>query len=133
MAINDLSYPICNNSDRFDTDLSVGATSNNTGKAERKQRVLAFLVDAQLALPRLALWRNLAYNGADFTDSALKNYLRELREEGVIERIDAEQFAERTVQPSDDDPGYWVATSEGAERIERLREDQRSGIDTGHL
>jgi hypothetical protein len=106
------------------------------GKAERKQRVLAFLVDAQLALPRLALWRNLAYNGADFSDSALKNYLRELREEGVIERIDAQQFAARNVQPSNDDPGYWVATSEGAERIERLREDQRSGIegiDTGHL
>ncbi|WP_435069187.1 hypothetical protein [Haloplanus sp. C73] len=103
------------------------------GKQERKQRALAFLVDSRLALPRAPIFRNLSYQGADFSDSSLKNYLAELRDEGYVERIDAEKFAEGEVVVSDSDPGYWVATSEGREYIERIREDQRKDIDISHL
>jgi hypothetical protein len=103
------------------------------GKQERKQRVLAFLVDSRLALPRAPIYRNLAYQGADFSDSSLKNYLAELREEGYVERIDAEAFAKGDVIVSDSDPGYWLATSEGQEYVNRIREDQRRDIDTSHL
>jgi len=102
-------------------------------KEGRKQRVLAFLVDARLALPRKVLYRNMAYHGADFTDSAIKNYLRELREEGYIERIDANEFAEGNVVVSNEEPGYWIATTEGVDYIESIRADQRDEIDTSHL
>ena len=121
------------NTETFGADLSVAPDGGGVGKAERKQRVLAFLVDSRLALPRVALFRNLRYHGADFSDSSLHNYLRELREEGYVERIDAEAFAEGRVAVSDDDPGYWIATSDGFDYIERIRTDQRSEIDTGHL
>jgi len=102
-------------------------------KEDRKRRVLAFLVDSRLALPRKALFRNLRYQGADFSDGSLKNYLAELREEGVVERIDAEAFAEGRVVVSDDDPGYWLATSEGKEVIESERSTYQDDIDTSHL
>lgn len=102
-------------------------------KEDRKDRVLTFLVTTRLALPRLALYRNLRFRGADFADSSLKNYLAELREEGYVERIDADAYAEGRVVASNQDPGYWVATSAGADRVADEEQARASDIDTGHL
>lgn len=133
MAQTNEDYPISRNHDRFGDGNYHATDGGNVGKRERKHRVLAFLVDCRLALPRLALYRNLAYQGADFSDGSLKNYLRELREEGYVERIDADEFASGRVVVSDEDPGYWLVTSEGHEYIKSIRMDQRDDIDTGHL
>jgi len=133
MTDKSTSWPIPHPSDKFGGDIYKAADGSGVGKEERKQRVLAFLVDCRLAFPRKALFRNLTYQGADFSEASLKNYLRELRQEGYVERIDAEKFGEGSVIVSMDDPGYWVATSEGHERIENIREDQRNDIDTSHL
>lgn len=111
----------------------MGGNVDGVGKKERKERVLSFLVDSRLALPTVALYRNLSYHGADFTDNTLKNYLAELREEGYVERIDAEAYADGEIVVSDDDPGYWVATKAGMEHIEQIQADQRQDIDTDHL
>lgn len=133
MATNDKRFPISRNDDRFGAGNYHATDGGNVGKKERKHRVLAFLVDCRLALPRLALYRNLAYQGADFSDGSLKNYLKELREDGYVERIDAEAFASGRVVVSDEDPGYWIVTSKGQEYIEAIRMDQRDDIDTSHL
>jgi len=110
-----------------------GEDKTDVAKEDRKHRVLAFLVDSGMALPRKALFRNLKFQGADFSDSSLKNYLAELREESLVERVDAKAFAEGQVTPSDDDPGYWLATKDGVERIEEYRAEQENNIDTSHL
>lgn len=125
--------PISKKTDTFGGDLVPATDGDTVGKEDRKFRVLAFLVDSRLALPRLALYRNLTHHGADFSDSSLKNYLRELREEGYVTRIDAEAFGKGKVITSDEDPGYWLATVEGADHVDEMREDQRSEIDTSHL
>jgi len=133
MVVNAQNYPVCNSNDKFGGHFRVANDGGSMGKQERKQRVLAFLVDSRLALPRTPLYRNLAYNGADFSESSLQNYLRELRDEGYVERIDAEKFAKGTVVVSDDDPGYWIATSDGSDYIKTIRKDQRDEINTDHL
>lgn len=131
-GINPL-YPEPNPTENFGGDFAIASDGGDMTKEGRKQRVLAFLVDARLALPRRVLLRNMSYHGANFSESTIKNYLRELREEGYIERIDAEVFAEGKVVVSDGDPGYWIATTEGVDHIESIRADQRSDIDTSHL
>jgi len=110
-----------------------GGETPDVAKEDRKRRVLAFLVDSGMALPRKALFRNLRYQGADFSDSSLKNYLGELQEEGLVERVDANAFAEGRVEKTSKDPGYWLATGDGAEVIEDFRTDQEGDIDTDHL
>jgi hypothetical protein len=110
-----------------------GGNKADVAKEDRKRRVIAFLVDSGMALPRKALFRNLKFQGADFSDSSLKNYLGELREESLVERVDAKAFAEGRVTPSDDDPGYWIATGDGVERIQEYRAEQENDIDTSHL
>lgn len=127
------NWGIDSNSDRFGGDFRLAGDGGGMGKQERKQRVLAFLVDSRLALPMTPLFRNMKYNGADFSESSLNNYLAELRDEGYVERIDAEKFAEGVVVVSDDHPAYWIATSDGSEYIDRIREDQRDEISTDHL
>lgn len=102
------------------------------GKEERKRRVLSFLVETRIAMPRVVLFRNLSYRGAAFSESSVKNYLNELRAEGLVERIDAEAFANGQVRISNDDPGYWIATSEGVDLI-TTEAEQENDIDTSHL
>jgi DNA-binding transcriptional ArsR family regulator len=127
------SCPVGKNSDKFGTPFTDGGENEDVAKEDRKRRVLRFLVDSGLAMPRKVLFRNLRYRGADFSDSSIKNYLRELREEGLVERIDANQFEEGRVVVSDDDPGYWVATSEGDELVKSIDAEQSDDIDTSHL
>jgi hypothetical protein len=126
-------YPVSKMIDSFNTPICDGGNGDGMAKEDRKRRVLAFLVDSGMAMTRKVLYRNLRYNGADFSDSSLKNYLRELREEGLAERIDAEKFADRNIVRSDEDPGYWIATSEGAEEIKEYRQERNTEFDTGHL
>lgn len=123
--------PIPNDSDKSDNHFCNGNETEDVAKEDRKRRVLAFLVDTKLALPRSVLFRNLRHQGADFSDSSLKNYLGELREEGFIERIDADLYAEGQIKVSDDDPGYWIRTAEGMEYMESYREGRVDDIDIG--
>lgn len=133
MSGSNPSYAIAGKYDRFVTTMGDGGDTRDVAKEDRKRRVLAFLVDSGMALPHKALFRNLRYQGADFSDSSLKNYLGELQEEGLVERIDAKAFAEGRVKSANGDPGYWLATSEGAEAIADFRDQQKSDIDTSHL
>jgi len=132
MAQNPSNWPVFNNSDNSGTPIADGGDDGDVGKEDRKRRVLAFLVDSGAAFGQVALYRNLRYNGASFSESTLKNYLAELRSEGLIERIDAERFEEGALEPSEEEPGYWVATSEGAERISEYRENHADQFEMGH-
>ncbi len=84
-------------------------------------------------MTRKVLYRNLRYNGADFSESSLKNYLKELRDDGLVERVDAKEYARGTLVSTDDDPGYWLATADGAKEIEDYRDAHQDEIDSSHL
>jgi hypothetical protein len=85
-------------------------------KEDRKSLVLQYLVHTRLALPPSVLFRNLRLRqNATFSESTLGNYLDELREEGLITRIDPEAMVDREVVEIDDGRGYWMATDGGIE------------------
>jgi predicted transcriptional regulator len=73
---------------------------DNMGKEERMRQVLGILVESGLALPPAAIFYNLKERGATFERTSLDNYVRELREDGMIERVD-------------DRKGYYRATQKG--------------------
>lgn len=133
MAAEGREYPISKVADKSGVPFCDGGEGWDVPKEARKNRVLSFMVDTRLALPRTVLHRNLRYRGADFSDSTLKNYLAELEEDGLVARIDAKEFAEGHVVLSDEDPGYWIPTNEGAKYIESIRESKPNDIDTSHL
>jgi hypothetical protein len=133
MSVSGRDYPISKVADKSSSHICSDSECPNVSKQARKNRVLAFLVDTRLALPRTVLFRNLQYRGAEFSDGSLKNYLRELDDEGLVARIDAEKFAEGKVVLSDDDPGYWIPTNDGVDYIESIRAEEPDEIDTSHL
>jgi len=134
MATNEVEYAIMNNTDKSGgviTDVcGVYCVSN---KSEAKREVLKFLYQTRAALPRKPLYRNLAYRGWDKSDGTLQNYLNELQEEGFVARVDANKFAEGVLKLSDDDPGYWVITSDGVSEIDEESGAAESDIDDSHL
>jgi len=135
MVVTGSDCPEVNNPDKFVAPITHPVLMGDVDKAERKDFIIEFLEETRVALPRKALYRNLAYRKADFSDSSLKNYLGELREEGLVERIDAKKFANGTVQISDDDPGYWIITKQGVQSVEEMKSEDtgEDDIDTSHL
>lgn len=123
-------YPITMESDKFGTHFTDGGENEDMSKEDRKRQVLELLAETRVALPRTVLYRNLSYRGAKFSDSSLKNYLSELRADDLVERVDAQEFANGRVEVSDDDPGYWIVTKGGYSGVEAEGNDD---IDTSHL
>jgi len=117
MNENDRFRPIQNSSDTFGILTNPRPNSGNVPKEDRKRVVVEFLVQYPLALSRTVLYRNLRYKGATFGSTSLQNYLNELRDEGRVARIDAEEFAEGRLVKSDGEPAYWIATRDGAEWV----------------
>lgn len=60
------------------------------GKEDRKQAALRLLDESELALTPYVLYMNLRMRGATFERRTLANYLRELVDEGRVEKIDVE-------------------------------------------
>ncbi|MBX0297000.1 hypothetical protein [Haloarcula nitratireducens] len=134
MAKTRNNCPVSKKYDRFSNVIAQGYEKQSVAsKEERKQRVLEFMEETRLALPKRALYRNLAYRGVDFGEGSLKNYLGELREEGLIERIDAENYENGNLVISDEDPGYWVITGEGVKVAQGNTTSGKSDIDGSHL
>jgi hypothetical protein len=128
------TYPIVNNSDKSGAIITgVREILDVNSKAEAKREVLEFLSETRIALPRKPLYRNLAYRGWSKSDATLQNYLAELRDEELIERVDAEEFADGNLKISNEDPGYWVITAEGVEYLEAEDPSAESDIDDSHL
>jgi repressor of nif and glnA expression len=70
----------------------MGIESDRSGmaKEERKVLVLRLLAESNLALTPYVLFRNLKMRGATFERRTLGNYLRELVEDGFVERIEGD-------------------------------------------
>jgi DeoR/GlpR family transcriptional regulator of sugar metabolism len=86
-------------------------------KAARKDVLLEFLAEHDLALPPLAIHRNLIlHERLIVSESTVQNYLDELQEEGLVERVNPHALGEREIEPATEDTGgraYYLVTDKG--------------------
>ena len=74
----------------------------NMGKEERVRQVLGLLVETDLHLPPNVIFHNCKEKGATFERRTVNRYLKELLEEGYVERVDGTD-------------GFYKATPDGRE------------------
>ena len=81
---------------------SGGNESEDMGKEERVRQVLGLLVESGLHLPPNVIFHNCKERGATFERRTVNRYLKELLQEGYVERVDGTD-------------GFYRATTEGRE------------------
>jgi len=88
------------------------------GKEDRKMQVLSVLVDSDLALPPAVIFRNAKLRGATFERNSTDNYLRELLDEGYIQKVGPGKLEDGDlVEVPSSEEGYFIATESGHERL----------------
>lgn len=93
--------------------------NDGMGKEDRKRQVLKILVDSDFALPPIVIFRNAKLRGATFERRSVNNYLRELAEEGKIEKVAPAPLDDGSVEPVPlSDEGYFIATDLGRDEFE---------------
>lgn len=70
------------------------------GKEERVRQVLGLLVESNLHLPPNVIFHNCKERGATFERRTVNRYLKELLDQGYVERVEGTD-------------GFYRATSEG--------------------
>jgi DNA-binding PadR family transcriptional regulator len=89
---------------------------------ERKDIILRFLADHQLALPQMVIFRNLKFHHEiTFSYSTVDNKLDKSAEEGLVQRIDPEKLRDGELV---DLPGgkenrsYYIITDKGRKYVQ---------------
>lgn len=103
----------CSKSDNSDASNSGRFDSREVGKEDRKRRVLALLVESDLSLPPEVIFHNVKPRGADFERRSVDNYLNDLVQDGLVDKVDEKR-------------GYYAATAAG----KALIEDESNKFDT---
>ena len=76
--------------------------SDSMGKEERIRQVLGLLVETDLHMPPNVILHNCKERGATFERRTVNRYLKELLEEGYVEKVEGTD-------------GFYKATKEGRE------------------
>lgn len=95
--------------------------SSGMTKEDRRQLLLEFMVEYDLALPPRAIYRNLRYKRhITFSYSSILNYLEEFVEEGLVRRIEPEPLASRDLvdATSEKTRAYYIITEKGMEHVD---------------
>ena len=109
----------CTCSDDFGANIPASTDGGSMAKEERKRLVLKLLYDSRLALSRKVIFRNLKVQGATFEERTTVNYLNELVDDGLVQRVSAFKMADGDlVDAGDDEPGYYLITQAGVEVFE---------------
>lgn len=104
--------------DKFGGNMHPMRESDAMGKEDRKRRVLEILAKSQLALPPAVIFRNAKLRGADFERRSVNNYLPELYEEGLVEKVNPKALEDGEIEPIDiTEDGYFIITDEGMEQF----------------
>lgn len=85
---------------RFGANNSRDGESSGMGKEERVRQVLGLLVESNLHLPPNVVFHNCKERGATFERRTVNRYLKELLEQGYVERVEGTD-------------GFYRATDEG--------------------
>jgi Fe2+ or Zn2+ uptake regulation protein len=94
-------------------------------KSERKELILKFMAEHPLAMSPVALYRNLRiYRELRVGKETVKNYLKEMAEEGLVLRIDKSALDDAEIQEADaDDRAYYIISEDGKSAVESDFED----------
>jgi Fe2+ or Zn2+ uptake regulation protein len=107
-----------NNSDKIEDNLHQQAKAEDMPKEDRKRKVLEILTDSGFALPKAAIYRNAKLRGATFARRSVDNYLEEMAQEGLVQKVDTEALDEgRLVEVDLSQAGYFIATDAGYELL----------------
>lgn len=88
--------------DNSDANLPNEGETNSMGKEERVRMVLGLLVETQLHLPPNVILHNCKERGATFERRTVNRYLKELYDDGYVERVEGTD-------------GFYRATRDGEE------------------
>lgn len=73
--------------DKNTGNLVHASDGGSMGKEERKRQVLQLLVESNLDLPPQVIFHNCKQRGATFERRSVDNYLKELAEDGFVEKV----------------------------------------------
>jgi repressor of nif and glnA expression len=91
----------------------------NMGKEQRMAKVLELLQESDLALPPGVIFRNLKYRGVTFERRTLDNYLEELVDDGMVQKVEPDGLTDGELNEiPKDESGYYVITEAGLARLE---------------
>ena len=89
---------------------------------ERKDIILRFLADHQLALPQMVIFRNLKFHHEiTFSYSTVDNKLDESADEGLVRRVDPEKLVDGELVDlpgGKDNRSYYIITDKGREYVQ---------------
>lgn len=114
-----------NKTDKFGVNLSLADERNDmvSGKRENQLEMLEFLAEHNLALPPAAIYRNLRFNHeVRYSKNTCDNYLDELSERGLVEKVDPKKLKELEAVPLSEDSnrrGYYRITEQGKTIVEQ--------------
>lgn len=80
-------YEWKNQAHKFGANNSRGSKLSNMGKEERVRQVLGLLVESNLHLPPNVIFHNCKERGSTFERRTVNRYLKELLEQGYVERV----------------------------------------------
>jgi len=89
---------------------------------ERKDIILRFLANHQLALPQMVIFRNLKFHQEiTFSYSTVDNKLDESAEEGLVRRVDPKKLEDGQLVDlpgGKDNRSYYIITEKGREYVQ---------------
>lgn len=96
--------------------------NGNVPPEERREKVLAFIAEHNMALPPLAIYAGLKrQEGITFSYRTIQNALSDLVEAGDVEKVDTDKLrSDGRIEAIDDDSGrrsYYFITEKGLERL----------------
>jgi len=97
--------------------------NGNVPPEERREKVLAFLAEHDIALPPLAIYGGLKrQEGITFSYRTIQNALSDLIEDGMVQRVDTDKLrSDGEIHPIEDSSGrrsYYFITEKGRKRAE---------------
>jgi len=96
--------------------------NENVPPEDRREKVLAFLGEHDIALPPLAIYAGLKrQEGITFSYRTVQNALSDLIEEGYVQKVDTDKLRDKgQIVPVGDSSGrrsYYFITEEGRKRV----------------
>jgi Fe2+ or Zn2+ uptake regulation protein len=114
-----VTYNKTNSFDMVKNDPNDGPSTDRMGKQDRQRVMLEFMEEHPLAYPPSMLYQNLRlFREITFSENTVRNYLKELSEEGLIARVKRSELENaRLVEADPGDHAVYIITEEGCEHI----------------
>jgi hypothetical protein len=119
VPINTLACELSSENDSFGEYKAVTEDSEDMAKEDRVAQLLEVMADVGSPLPSKALYLNARLRGARFSRRTVDGYLAELRDRGLVRRVDPDAMENGDLVDAGDDVyrAYWIISEDGLEHI----------------